>query len=68
MVAVRKDFVGLHRVGLLEAHQDEVVEDAFRRQRDVHDPGVVQPLTPQAPLPSDGRGWPAVRVRAAPPM
>ena len=33
LVAVRKDFVGLHRVGLLDAHEDEVVEDAFRRQR-----------------------------------
>ena len=31
------DFVGLHRIGLLDAHEDEVVEDAFRRQRDVHD-------------------------------
>jgi hypothetical protein len=28
-VAVRKDFVGLHRVGLADAHEDEVVEDAF---------------------------------------
>ena len=46
MVAVRKDFVGLHRVGLADAHEDEVVEDAFRRQRDVHDLGEVQPLTP----------------------
>ena len=33
MVAVRKDFVGLHRVVLADAHEDEVVEDAFRRQR-----------------------------------
>ena len=31
------DFVGLHRVGLLDADEDEVVEDAFGRQRDVHD-------------------------------
>ena len=35
------DFVGLHRVGLADAHEDEVVEDAFRRQRDVHDLGEV---------------------------
>ncbi len=35
------DFVGLHRVGLPDAHEDEVVEDAFRRQRDVHDLGEV---------------------------
>jgi hypothetical protein len=41
MVAVRKDFVGLHRVGLADAHEDEVVEDAFGRQRDVHDLGEV---------------------------
>lgn len=31
------DFVGLHRVGFADAHEDEVVEDAFRRQRDVND-------------------------------
>ncbi len=31
------DFVGLHRVGLLDAHEDEVVEDALGRERDVHD-------------------------------
>ena len=35
------DFVGLHRVALLDAHEDEVVENAFRRQRDVHDLGEV---------------------------
>jgi len=35
------DFVSLHRVGLLDAHEDEVVEHAFRRQRDVHDLGEV---------------------------
>jgi hypothetical protein len=45
------DFVGLHRVGLADAHEDEVVEDAFgpvcvrtrtgRRQREVHDLGEV---------------------------
>jgi hypothetical protein len=29
-VAVRKDFVGLHRVALLDAHENEVVEDAYR--------------------------------------
>ena len=29
LVAVRKDFVGLQRVGLADAHEDEVVEDAF---------------------------------------
>jgi len=33
------DFVGLHRVGLADAHEDEVVEDAFGGQRDVHDLG-----------------------------
>ena len=33
--------VGLHRVGLPDAHEDEVVEDAFGRQRDVHDLGEV---------------------------
>ena len=31
------DFVGLHRIGLSDAHEDEVVEDSFGRQRDVHD-------------------------------
>jgi hypothetical protein len=41
LVAVRKDFVGLHRAGLAEAHKDEVVEDAFGRQREVHDLGEV---------------------------
>ena len=35
------DFVGLHRVGLLDADKDEVVERAFRWQRDVHDLGKV---------------------------
>ena len=29
------DFVGLHRAALLDAHEAEVVEDAFRRKRDV---------------------------------
>ncbi len=53
MVAVRKDFVGLHRVGLADAHKDEVVEDAFGPQREVHDLGEVQPLTPS---PSPIRG------------
>ena len=38
--------VGLHRVGLADAHEDEVVEDSFRRQREVHDLGEVPPLTP----------------------
>ena len=28
-----RTFVGLHRVGLLDAHEHEVVEHAFRRQR-----------------------------------
>ena len=52
MVAVRKDFVGLHRVGLADAHEDEVVEDAFRRQRDVHDLGDVErQLRFSTPLP-----------------
>ena len=32
---------GLRRVGLLDAHEDEVVEDAFGRQREVHDLGEV---------------------------
>ena len=32
-MTVRKDFVGLHRVGLADAHEDEVVEDDFGRQR-----------------------------------
>ena len=66
-MAVRKDFVGLHRVGLLDAHEDEVVEDAFGRQREVHDLGEVQPLTPS---PSPIR-WERVAGRpggAAPPM
>ena len=35
------DFVGLHRVGLLDADEDEVVEHAFRRQRDVHNLGEI---------------------------
>jgi hypothetical protein len=35
------DFVGLHRVGLADAHEYEVVEDALGRQRDVHDLGEV---------------------------
>src|SRR5207302_5171334 len=37
------DFVGLHRVTLPDAHEDEVVEDAFGRQRDVCDLGEVHP-------------------------
>ena len=41
-MAIRKDFVGLHRLGLADAYEDEVVEDAFRRQREVHDLGEVQ--------------------------
>ena len=54
-MAVRKDLVGLHRVGLADAHEDEVVEDTFRRQRDVHDLGEVHLApSPPAPLPSDG--------------
>jgi hypothetical protein len=28
------DFVGLHRVPLADAHEDEVLEDAFRRQHE----------------------------------
>ena len=35
------DFIGLHRVSLLDAPEDEVVEDVFRRQRDLHDLGEV---------------------------
>ena len=35
------DFVGLHRVVLADAHENEIVEDAFGRQRRVHDPGEV---------------------------
>ena len=35
------DFVGLHRVGFLDADENEVVEYAFRRQRDVHDLGEI---------------------------
>ena len=31
----------LHRVALADAHEDEVIEDAFGRQRDVHDLGEV---------------------------
>jgi hypothetical protein len=31
------DFVSLHWVALLEAHKHQVVEDAYRDQRDVHD-------------------------------
>ena len=50
MVAVRKDFVGLHRVGLADAHEDEVVEDAFRRQREVDDLREVH-LAPSTPQP-----------------
>jgi hypothetical protein len=36
------DLVGLYRVGLADAHEDEVVEDSFRRQRNVHDLREVQ--------------------------
>jgi hypothetical protein len=35
------DFVGPHPLGLPDAHEDEVTEDALRRQRDVHDLGEV---------------------------
>src|SRR5205823_14754750 len=31
------DFVGLHWVGLADAHEDEVVEGVFGRQRDIID-------------------------------
>ena len=31
------DFEGLHRVGLLDADKDQVVKNAFRGQRDIHD-------------------------------
>ena len=58
-MVVRKDFVGLHRVGLADAHEDEVVKDAFRRQREVHDLGEVH-LAPSPPSPSPigwERGW-----------
>ena len=51
------DLVGLHREGLADAHEDEVVEDAFRRQRDIDDLGEVHlEPSPPGPLPSDGRG------------
>jgi hypothetical protein len=29
MVAVRQDFGGLHRIGLPDAHEDEVLEDVL---------------------------------------
>jgi hypothetical protein len=41
MVAVRSDFGDLHRIGLADAHEDEVVEDAFGRQCDIDDLGEV---------------------------
>jgi len=31
------DLVGLHRIGFPDADEDEIVEDAFRGQRDIHD-------------------------------
>jgi len=56
------DFVGLHRASLADAHEDEVVEDAFGRQCEVHDlrEVLLAPSHP-APLPSDGRGAPQVQ-------
>ena len=35
------DFVGFASGSLADAHKDEVVEDAFGRQRDIHNLGEV---------------------------